>query len=280
MKIIFTSLFITLLLSGCGQQNIKSDAPVTATHPATPSIRTSTQSAPILLALNDKVDTMSDADLEALLGEDVDVEVSDPIEPFNRVMFWFNDKLYVYALNPLAKGWRYIMPKPIRVSISDFYYNIRAPIRIVNAALQGRGKDAYNETGRFIINSTIGILGLHDVGKDHYNLPRQEIDFGTTLGHWGFGSGFYMVIPFTGPTNVRDGVGGLVDYYLDPKTYLINNDEQINTNYVIIRTVDAMNEVSLDTGTYDAIREQALDPYLVIRDAYIQHREALIDEQK
>jgi len=271
---ILTSILITLLLSGCGQENVKpqaSAASTTVIHE---------QTEPILIAKNDQADTMSDADLDALLGEDLVEEISDPIEPFNRAMFWFNDKLYVYALNPLAKGWRYIAPKPIRTSISDFYYNIRAPIRIVNAALQGRGKDAYDETGRFIINSTIGILGLHDVGKDHYNLPRQEIDFGTTLGHWGVGSGFYLVMPLVGPMSARDGFGRLVDYYLDPKTYLINNDEEINTNYVIIRAVDAINAISLDTGTYDAIREQSLDPYLVIRDAYLQHRAALIEEQK
>jgi len=271
MKKLLAGLLISLLLSGCGQQNVKPEASATVVK---------VQTTPILLAKNDNADTMSDADLDALLGEDAIVEVSDPIEPFNRAMFWVNDTLYVYALNPLAKGWRYIAPKPIRTSISDFYYNIRAPIRIVNAALQGRGKDAYNETGRFLINSTVGILGLHDVGKDHYDLPRQEIDFGTTLGHWGAGPGFYLVIPFLGPSNARDGFASLVDYYLYPPVYLINNDEEINTNYVIIRAVEAINAISLDTGTYDAIREQSLDPYLVVRDAYIQHREALIEEHK
>ena len=274
MKIILASILVTLLLAGCGQQNIKADAPAASTHSV------NQQAAPILLAKNENANSMSDADLDALLGEDVDIEISDPIEPFNRAMFWFNDKLYVYVMKPLAKGWRVVAPEPIRVSISDFYYNIRAPIRIVNAALQGRGKDAYNETGRFLINSTVGILGFHDVGKDHYNLPRQEIDFGTTLGHWGAGPGFYLVIPFTGPSSARDGVGSLVDFYLDPITYLINNDEEINTNYVIIRTVEAINAISLDKDTYDAIREQSLDPYLVVRDAYAQHREAIIEEHR
>lgn len=274
MKKIIVSLFITLLLAGCGQQNVKSDAPVTSTQAI------SEQATPIQLAKNENTNNMSDADLDALLGEDEIVEIYDPIEPFNRAMFWFNDKLYIYVLKPIAKGWRFIAPEPIRVSISDFYYNIKAPVRIVNAALQGRGKDAYDETGRFLINSTVGILGFHDVGKDHYDLPRQEIDFGTTLGHWGSGPGFYLVIPFTGPSSARDGIGSLVDFYLDPKTYLINNDEEINTNYVIIRAVDAINAVSLDKDTYEAIREQSLDPYLTVRDAYIQHREALINDHK
>ncbi len=274
MKKILASILVTFLLAGCGQQNTRPDQ---NTGYGTTNNNRHTH---ILLAQNDKAGTMSDAELDALLGEEEDVEISDPIEPFNRAIFWFNDKLYIILLKPIARGWRYIAPEPIRVSISDFYYNLKAPIRIVNAVLQGRGKDAYNETGRFLINSTVGIAGFHDVGKDHYQLPRQEIDFGTTLGHWGAGPGFYLVLPILGPSSARDGIGNLVDFYLDPKTYLINNDEQINTNYVAIRAVETINEISIDKDTYDAIREQSLDPYLVVRDAYAQHRAAIIDEHK
>jgi len=276
MKKLFTILLTALLVTGCGQQNIKQEAAV-ASAPANHKTF-----KPIMVAAKAyERDRMSDSDLDALLSlEDEVVDVYDPIEPFNRGMFWFNEKMYLYLLKPLSKGWSFIFPEPIRVSISDFYHNIRAPIRIVNAALQGRGKDAYNETGRFLINTTIGILGFHDVGKDHYNLPRQEIDFGTTLGHWGVGPGFFLTLPFLGPSNARDGIGALGDYYLYPPAYLVNNDLEINTNYVIIRGIEGINEISLDTGTFDAILEQTLDPYLVVRDAYSQHREALIEKDK
>lgn len=203
---------------------------------------------------------------------DEDIEVSDPIEPFNRGMFWVNDKLYFYFLKPIARGFRFVVPEPVRISLSNFFSNIATPIRAVNSAFQFKFKDAGTEIGRFGINTTVGILGFFDPAKNHWNIQKKDEDFGQTLGHYGSGSGFYIVIPLLGPSNVRDGVGLMVDAFLDPTLYIMEK----RTDYAGVKLLDAVNEVSLDKDTYEGIVRDELDPYLFVRDAYAQHREGKI----
>ena len=200
--------------------------------------------------------------------DDEEIEVSDPIEPFNRAMFWFNDKLYFYFLKPVAKGFRFIVPEPGRESLANFFSNIATPIRAINAAFQGKFKDAGNETGRFLFNSTVGIFGFFDPAKDHLKVYKKDEDFGQTLGHYGSGSGFYVVIPFFGSSNVRDGVGLVVDSFLDPTVYIMEK----RTDLAGLKLLEAVNAVSLDKDTYEGIVRDELDPYLFVRDAYAQHR--------
>ncbi|MBE0596932.1 MAG: VacJ family lipoprotein [Desulfuromonadales bacterium] len=198
------------------------------------------------------------------------VTVVDPIEPFNRAMFWVNDRLYFYLLKPAARGYR-VVPAPTRESVDHFFANLSAPVRLVNSLLQGKFAAAGNETRRFLFNSTLGVLGFFDPASRR-GWPTAEEDFGQTLGHWGVGSGFYLVLPLFGPSNVRDGIGRVGDSFLDPVPYAVNGLGES----IAIKVYDRVNWLSLDDDSYEKMKEQALDTYLFIRDAYSQRREALI----
>lgn len=198
--------------------------------------------------------------------ETAEIDVYDPLQTFNRGMFWFNDKLYFYVMKPVARGFRYI-PESGRVSVSNFFNNLLAPVQGLNALLQGKVNDAGTAFSRFIINSTLGIGGLFDPALKWGNLRPVDEDFGQTLGAWGLGQGFYLVIPVLGPSSVRDGVGSLAGIYVDPLGEIWQD-----TDYWAARSVDAVNTLSLDKDTYEAIKRDALDPYLFTRDAYMQYR--------
>ena len=147
--------------------------------------------------------------------------IADPLEPFNRAMFHFNDKLYFWALKPVAQGYGKVVPEVARVGVRNFFSNIASPIRIVNCVLQARFVDAVKELGRFAVNTVWGIGGLMDLASDNaVNLPKQDADFGQTLGVYGLGQGFYINWPIWGPSSPRDTVGLIGDAFLHPFTYL------------------------------------------------------------
>ncbi len=196
--------------------------------------------------------------------------VYDPFETFNRGVFWFNDKLYFYALKPVAKVFRNV-PEPVRASTSNFFSNLTTPIRFVNALLQGKINDAGNEMGRFFINTTVGIGGLFDPAHKYVKLKKKEEDFGQTLGVLGISPGPYLVIPFVGPLNARDGVGYIVDTITDPVGIVWKGQD-----YYSAWVTEVINDVSLDKDTYEAITGDALDPYLFVRDAYMQNRKGKV----
>jgi phospholipid-binding lipoprotein MlaA len=203
-------------------------------------------------------------------------EVSDPLEPLNRGIFWFNDKLYFYLAKPVARAYRYA-PEPFRVSVNNFFQNLRAPIRIVNAGLQGKFASAGNELTRFFTNTTLGIGGLFDPAKEHFNLKQMDEDTGQTFGHYGIGPGPYLVLPVIGSSNLRDGIGLIGDANLSLVYHLWGRGKD-NNDYFAAYTSDRVNELSLDKDTYEGIKKDALDPYLFIRDAYAQYRRTLVDQ--
>lgn len=216
-----------------------------------------------------------DAEYADDVNEKPAATIADPWEPFNRAMHTFNDKLYFSVLKPVAQGYSAVVPEPARVSVSNFFSNLRAPIRLVNCVLQANPIGAATELFRFMINSTVGIAGLFDpAGGEEINLKRQDTDLGQTLGVWGFGQGIYIVWPFTGPSSLRDTVGVAGDYYLYPLSYL-------DPWYVWlgVRGYEAENEVSLRIGDYEAITEAAIDPYIAFRDAYVQYRLKKVEGQ-
>jgi len=215
------------------------------------------------------------ADDAYLWDDQEDLVISDPIEPFNRGMFWFNDKLYFYLLKPVARVYR-VVPVPARESVSRAFSNLGTPVRFVNATLQLKLKKAGTELGRFVINSTLGILGLFDPARS-MGLKKHDEDFGQTMGHYGAGTGFYLVLPVFGPSNLRDGLGKLVDNLVDPITspyYVkLKPEEEIG-----LKVYDQINALSLDKDTYEGIKRDALDPYLFVRNAYMQRRAAKVKE--
>lgn len=203
------------------------------------------------------------------------VTIADPWEPFNRAMFTFNDRLYFWVLKPVAEGYSAVVPEPARVSVGNFFSNLRAPIRFVNCVLQANLIGASTELFRFMLNSTIGLAGLFDpAGGEEINLVRQDEDFGQTLGSYGVGQGFYIVWPFFGPSSPRDTVGMVGDFFSYPISYL-------DPWYVwtAVRGYQAINDTSLQIGDYEAIKDAALDPYISIRNAYIQYRQKKVEER-
>ncbi len=196
--------------------------------------------------------------------------IPDPLEPFNRVIFAFNDRLYFLVMKPVARVYR-VVPKPVRISTRNFFANLRAPIRIVNSLLQFRLVDAGNELLRFGVNSTVGVGGLFDPARKYLGIREHREDLGQTLGSYGLGHGFYIVLPVFGPSSLRDGMGGLIDsYYLDPVVIAVDS----NWHTTGLLALEAVNALSLDRDTYESIKRDALDPYVFIRDAYAQSRAA------
>jgi len=214
---------------------------------------------------------MDDDDLSFLDEEDDVVEVYDPFETFNRGMFWFNDKAYFYVMKPVAKGWRWLAPEPLQLGIRNFFSNLRAPIRFVNAALQGKFRDSGHELTRFGVNTTLGIGGLFDPAKVHFGIDKKIEDTGQTLAHYGVGAGPYLVLPFLGPSNFRDGAGLLGDFYFSLVPVVFEN-----TAYCVAISGDIINFLAIDKDTYEGIKRDSLDPYLFLRDAYSQYRLNLI----
>jgi phospholipid-binding lipoprotein MlaA len=202
--------------------------------------------------------------------------ISDPIEPFNRAMYHFNDKLYFWALEPAARGYKYVVPEGIRGVVGSFYQNVKAPVRIVNNLLQRKPKYAAIEALRFLINSTVGVGGLRDCAKECFDIEGREADFGQTLGVYGLGTGFYVVWPFVGPSSARDSVGWLADRALMPTTYVSSSFP--SWEGIGLFAHDAVNKTSFHLGDYEALKDAAVDPYVAMRDAYRQYRQKKIAE--
>jgi phospholipid-binding lipoprotein MlaA len=201
------------------------------------------------------------------LSEKPPVQVADPIEPVNRAIFVFNDRLYFWLLKPVARGYAFVVPEFLRVGIRNALTNLAMPVRLVNNLLQGKVKGAGRELARFTINSTIGMAGLIDTATDNWGIPASQEDTGQTLGTYGLGHGAYLVLPFFGPSSLRDAVGLGGDTLLNPLWYLV--DFRTGAE---IRAGKAVNDTSLQIGEYEDIKAAAIDPYLAVRDGYIQYR--------
>ncbi len=208
------------------------------------------------------------------LEEDDTPLISDPLEALNRRIFWFNDKLYVYLLKPVARVYR-VVPRPARKSVGNFFANLSSPVRIFNSAFQLKFGDAGRESSRFFVNSLIGLGGLIDVADHYGKIPEKDEDFGQTLGFYHVGQGPYLILPFLGPSSLRDAGGLVVDMSLDPFTnYLTRNMSLLEK--AELKAARAVNYLSLDDDSYEKIKRDALDPYLFMRAAYAQYRVAKV----
>jgi phospholipid-binding lipoprotein MlaA len=198
--------------------------------------------------------------------------IADPLEPWNRMMFTFNDRFYFWVLKPVAQGYGAIVPEWGRVRINNMFHNVTMPIRFVNNLLQLKIDEAGIELIRFVLNTTAGVLGMFDVAKNIDLKPHDE-DLGQTLGKYGFGDGFYLVWPILGSSSLRDTAGLVGDYFLDPVSYITPMASSIG-----VRSVDMTNKTSLHIGDYEDLKESALDPYISFRNAYFQYRTNKIKE--
>ncbi len=203
--------------------------------------------------------------------------VYDPYESANRKIYAFNNTVDKAILKPVARGYRFLLPDPVELGIGNFFSNLGEVTVIVNGLLQGKVKQATSDTGRFLVNSTVGVAGLFDVGT-RIGLPKHRDTFGQTLGVWGVGEGPFLMLPFLGPANGRSTVGRVADgatTYLPP--YLTDdNGVVIGARVVEIISIRAR---LLSAGRL--LDQAALDPYLLLRDIWIkQHREATFEGRR
>ncbi len=202
-----------------------------------------------------------------LMDEEPAIKIADPLRPFNVAMFHFNDKLYFWVLKPAAQGWRAIVPETVRRGIGNFFYNLGFPIRFVSSIFQLKGDKATGELGRFFLNTMFGGLGFGNPAKDFDELNPDAEDLGQTFGHYGIGHGFYLVLPFLGPSSLRDAVGRTGDYFLDPVSYV--DPWELRTG---VRVTDTVNKTSFRIGDYEAFKDAAIEPYEAMKSGYLQRR--------
>ncbi|MBU0463054.1 MAG: VacJ family lipoprotein [Proteobacteria bacterium] len=219
-----------------------------------------------------------DDELDKALHEDFDDPLEsdpifDPLYHFNYLMYSVNDFLYFQAIKPIAKGYKAIMPAPVRKGVRNFFHNLVFPVRFANNILQGEIKDAGTEIGIFFINSTIGALGFAQVAQNKFDLHTANEDLGQTLGSYTIGNGFYLVLPILGPSTLRDLIGRVGDNFLTPVNYV--EPWALSAG---IKAYDTINTVSFHIGDYEALKAAALNPYAAIRNAYIQNRKEKIKE--
>jgi phospholipid-binding lipoprotein MlaA len=215
-------------------------------------------------ALAQRVTDSSDA-----LDEDY-----DPWESFNEKTFAFNRNLDRYLLKPAARAYRFVMPEPWQVLISNGFDNINFVPRFVNSLLQGKWNGAGREVGRFLINSTAGIGGLFDPAKDFWGILKSREDFGQTLCVWGSGPGPYLVMPFLEPLTVRDGIGKAVDGAMDPLSYVL----PFFWDRLGMKAGDLLNDRALNYDLFQGFEESVIDMYSAVRHGYLQRRAQLCKE--
>jgi len=199
--------------------------------------------------------------------------IADPLEPWNRAMFHFNDKLYFWVLKPTAQGYKAVTPDIVRVGVKNFFHNLTTPIRLVNCLLQGKSQAAGAELGSFMVNTVVGVLGFGNPAANDPRLTPHDEDFGQTLAVYGVGDGFYIIWPFLGPSTLRDSVAMGGDHFLAPLSYINSTEASVG-----IRFYDTINSTTFRIGDYESLKEAAVNPYEAFRNAYIQYRQRKIKE--
>lgn len=277
----FFMLYLLLMVSCLSAQSVM-DSNNTLSHEKK-TISSETMNEDEALSEDDgfEEDAFADDSFSDEFATESKEEPFDPLSGYNRMMTGFNDGLYEYLLEPvLFRGYNYI-PREARVSVNNFFENLYYPVSVVNNILQLKVKNTGTETLRFVINSTLGVVGLFDPAKSWFGFEPHQEDFGQTLGYYGVGGGFHIVLPFFGPTNLRDLSGDFIDFYVNPLYYVdVRKYNMVNNKYQgwALITYKEFNYFSLHTNEYDNIRKDALDLYPFLRDLYEQHRQKEIEE--
>ena len=196
----------------------------------------------------------------------------DPLEPINRAVYQVNDTLDKVVMKPVATVYKTVLPQFVRTGVTNFFSNLYDILTALNDLLQGKFGDALSDTGRIAVNSTVGVLGLIDVGTE-IGLEKHKEDFGQTLGRWGFADGPYLQVPLFGPSSFRDIVGTFVDFKADPIKWIWR--DHVPTR----NSLWGLSIVNLRANLLDStkiLEEAALDPYEFQRDAYLQRRRNLV----
>jgi phospholipid-binding lipoprotein MlaA len=199
------------------------------------------------------------------------VDIPDPLEPLNRVFFQFNDKFYFYVLNPVTKAYKAVAPEKVRKCIKNFFSNTYTGISFVSCILQGKFEGAATDFRRFTVNTTVGLLGFFDPAKNRYGLVSPNEDIGQALAFYGVGHVFYLDLPVLGPSSLRDGIGFAGETYCAPYIYYLKFNEALGCYSLWV-----INNTSFSLGNYESIKEAAFDPYIALRNGYVQYRESQI----
>ncbi|GAA0858623.1 VacJ family lipoprotein [Aliiglaciecola litoralis] len=193
-------------------------------------------------------------------------QFDDPLESINRPIFAFNDVLYRYVLIPIGKGYDAVVPDPVQSGIGNFFNNLREPLNLLNNLAQGEGKKSGANLSRFLINSTIGLLGLFDPADAWFDLPEQTATIGDTLESYDIGYGSYLVLPIFGQSDFRNAFSTFGETLLSP-VQVISNPPQ--TGY--LQGLDGVNDFSPSALSYEELHKQADDPYTFFRNLYLQN---------
>jgi phospholipid-binding lipoprotein MlaA len=212
----------------------------------------------------------AETETTAIDAESTAGNVSDPWQGMNRRVFAFNQAMDRWILKPVAKGYTKVTPRLFRRGVGNFFTNLSYPLVIVNDFLQLKFAQGASDTGRFVMNTTLGIGGLFDPASGA-NLPLHEEDFGQTFARWGAGSGPFLVLPFLGPSNVRDGIGSGVSWAAQPMRFVIEDER---TRYGLT----ALNLIDIRASLLDVEQLVSGDKYIFMRDAFMQRREYLIND--
>lgn len=262
------------LLTQCASIGKKKGAPVKAGPAATQPTPKPPESVKALTpdATQASGEAFDDLDEYAV------VDMADPLEKLNRATFWFNDKVYLCLFGPLSKGYEKLLPRPARKGIDNAFENVKFPVRVVNSALQGKFKRVGLHTEKFLLNTVFGVGGLVRV-SDKFpvlaDLPEE--DTGKTFAKWGMGHGAYIVIPILGPSSVRDGVGLLGDYAMNPVNWGIYWYGKYDWTS-IPPSVNTLRVLPAQLGTYNDTKRDAIDPYVSIRSGYLQFRQQAVNK--
>lgn len=191
---------------------------------------------------------------------------ADPWEPLNRGIYAFNDVPDRYLLKPVARGYRKVLPNLVRRGISNFFDNLTTPRSMVNNFLQGKPSRGLDDLGRFVMNSTVGVAGLFDVASA-VGIDVYDEDFGQTFAVWGVPDGPYVVIPFLGPSTLRDGLAYPLDWRSNPLVHYDNSS--VRDKLIVLRLIQVRSRLL----TAEQLIEDSPDPYVTIRESYLQNRE-------
>lgn len=272
----YTAVLLTIICFGfCGCSNKATPEPSEQTN------NTSSDTHDVNHKIEENSEAIEDEFEDEFETQKIDNDF-DPLSRYNRSMTHFNDKMITYALNPVSEAYAYIIPQPLRIGLSNFIKNINFPVRLTNNLLQGKFQNVSDEVERFIVNSTVGLAGLMDPAQTYMHIPEHKEDFGQTLGYYGVGSGFHIVLPFLGPSNLRDLAGVTLDAYVSPlvnvrslENYKIPQNLEQSLGIVALQMI---NRTSLHLGQYESIKKDAIDLYPFLKDIYEQKRMSDINE--
>ena len=291
-------VFLGLLLTLCGATLLWANPPIESSYQTVPLLAQASEDSEEEESEQEDADSEEDEegdeeedefeeDFDDEFGDPAEQEVFDPLSGYNRVMTSFNDGVYTYVLEPTARGYRWVIPDGGRRAVGRFFKNLLFPVRFVNNVLQVKFKHAGEETGRFLINSTIGLFGLFDPANSWFSLEEHQEDFGQTLGSYGVGGGFHIVLPLLGPSNVRDSVSLYPNFLTDPTSSKFavrkeNGDHVLYGNSELApvgaKVVEVINDTSLHIGEYENLKKDAVDLYPFLREVYEQNRNRKIAE--